>query len=81
MYAVFRQKFGFQQDFRYQLVPVITPALAYVVHITPFKNALNHKAGFAIVIKLVEVHIPKDAPIENRFIFLTHLAKLTKYRI
>ncbi|PKP36460.1 MAG: hypothetical protein CVT97_08935 [Bacteroidetes bacterium HGW-Bacteroidetes-14] len=73
---MFRQKLRIQQRFCYFFITIITAALADIVHIAPLKNPFNHEVCFGIVIKLLKIHIPKDAFFKYRFGFGFHGTKV-----
>lgn len=66
----------FEQRSPHGIIAIVPPAISNVLHITPFKYALDDKARLLIIIEFVEVHIPEDAASEDRLGF-DHSVKLT----
>jgi len=66
MRGVQRKELSVEQGLGNSVVPIISAALAYVVHIAPFEHTLYDKPPLGVHVQMVEVHIPKDTPVENR---------------
>jgi hypothetical protein len=61
------QIFGIQQSGSHFFIAIIPAALTDILNIAPFKNPLNYKVGFGIVVDLLKVYIPENTFVEYGF--------------
>jgi hypothetical protein len=73
-----RQVFGLQQGGSHFFIAIIPAALTDIINIATFKNPLDNKVGFGIIIYLLKVYIPENAFVEYGLYFFFHKYKNSK---
>ena len=67
-----------QQRSSYFLIAIIPSAITDIFNVATFKNSLNNKIGFGIIVNLLKVYIPENAFIKYGFNIVIHNAKVIK---
>lgn len=59
-------------------ITIIPAALTNILNIATFKNPLDNKVGFGIIVNLLKVYIPENSFFEDWFSFINHRSKIIK---
>jgi hypothetical protein len=67
-----------QKSGRHFFITIIPAALTNILNIAPFKNPLDNKVGFGIIVNMLKVYIPKNPFFKCRLSFINHNSKIIK---